>query len=347
MSFYSSVVRPLMFMLPAETAHDLAMSVLRRGWIKAREFHHPILEQDVFGIPFRNPIGLAAGFDKHALALPYWQKLGFGFAEIGTITWHPQPGNPKPRLFRLPGQQALINRFGFNNEGARAISTRLAIARSPIPIGINLGKSKITELADAAKDYQDSYRLLHKFGSYFVVNVSSPNTPGLRSLQEKGPLLEILHALKELDAQKPLFFKVAPDLEYDALDELVEVAREAKVTGIIATNTTLSREAIPAGTPNRDEAGGLSGAPLKDRSDMVLRHIAKACGKEMILIGVGGISTPQDVFDKIALGAHLTQIYSGWIYGGPHFVPDLLEGFVDLLQKHGIKSLDELRGSAI
>lgn len=379
MSFYSSVARPLMFMLPAETAHNLAMSFLQRGWIKARDFHHPILEQEIFGVKFKNPIGLAAGFDKHALAINQWHKLGFGFAEVGTVTWHPQPGNPTPRLFRLPAQKALINRFGFNNDGARAISTRLAEAgtpssfsaetnssnhlhgsreneegsgggvsrRTPIPIGINLGKSKITELADAAKDYQDSYRLLHKFGAYFVVNVSSPNTSGLRSLQEKGPLLEILHAMKEVDDQKPLFFKVAPDLEYDALDELVEVAKEAKITGIIATNTTISREDIPTGTPNRDETGGLSGAPLKHRSDMVLRHIAKQCGKEMTLIGVGGITTPQDIFDKIALGAHLTQIYSGWIYGGPHFVPDLLEGFVALLDKHGIKSLEDLRGSAL
>lgn len=226
------------------------------------------------------------------------------------------------------------------------ISTRLAAAKASIPIGINLGKSKTTDIVNASKDYQDSYRLLHKFGSYFVVNVSSPNTPGLRSLQEKGPLLEILQALKAVDAEKPLFFKVAPDLEYAALDELVEVAYEAKITGIIATNTTVSREDIPAGTPNRDEVGGLSGAPLKDRADMVLRHIAKQGGKEMILIGVGGIKTAQDVFDKIALGAHLTQVYSGWVYGGPHFIPDLLEGFVELLDKHGIKSLQELRGSA-
>ena len=346
MSFYSSVVRPLMFLLPAETAHNLAMSVLRRGWIKAREFHHPVLEQEVFGVKFKNPVGLAAGFDKHALALNHWHRLGFGFAELGTVTWHPQPGNPKPRLFRLPTQRALINRFGFNNDGARMISTRLAEAKAPIPIGVNLGKSKITELADAAKDYQDSFRLLQRFGSYFVVNVSSPNTPGLRSLQEKGPLLEILRAMKEVDTAKPLFIKVAPDLEYDALDELVEVAHEAQITGIIATNTTISREDVPAGTPNRDEGGGLSGAPLKDRADMVLRHIAKQCGKEMVLVGVGGITCPQDIFDKIALGAHLTQVYSGWVYGGPHFVPDLLEGFVSLLDRHGIKSLDELRGSA-
>ncbi len=347
MSFYSSILRPIMFMLPAETAHDLAMFALRRGWVQARSFEHPILRQELFGTTFSNPVGLAAGFDKNAVALDHWHRLGFGFAEIGTVTWHPQPGNEKPRLFRLPAQHALINRFGFNNDGAREVSTRLAASRSRIPVGVNLGKSKITDLADAAKDYQDSFRLLHKNGAYFVVNVSSPNTPGLRSLQERGPLLEILRAIKEVNASKPLFFKVAPDLELDALDELVEVAREARVTGIIAANTTLNREDVPAGTRHRDEAGGLSGEPLKHRSDIVLRHLAKACGNEMVLIGVGGIMTAQDVFDKVALGAHLVQVYTGWVYGGPQFVPTLLEDFVALLERHGIRSLEELRGSAI
>lgn len=347
MSLYSSVVRPLMFMLPAETAHNLATSVLRRGWVRTRHYHHPILEQEFFGVKFPNPIGLAAGFDKNALALDHWHKLGFGFTEIGTVTWHPQPGNPTPRLFRIPSHQALINRFGFNNDGAREISTRLAAAAPKIPMGVNLGKSKITEIADATKDYQGSFRLLHRNGDYFVVNVSSPNTPGLRGLQERGPLLEILAGIKEVDPAKPLFFKVAPDLELTALDELVDVAREAKVTGIIATNTTISREEIPAQTPNRDETGGLSGAPLKHKADRVLKHLAQQCGNEMVLIGVGGIATPQDLFEKIAFGAHLCQVYTGWVYGGPQFVPNLLEGFVSLLEQHKIGSLAELRGSAL
>ncbi|MCC7229203.1 MAG: quinone-dependent dihydroorotate dehydrogenase [Fimbriimonadaceae bacterium] len=344
MGFYHSVLRPLLFMLPAESAHDLGMSVLRRGWVKAREFHHSILEQEFFGVKFPNPLGLAAGFDKHALAVNHWHLLGFGSVEIGTVTWHPQPGNPKPRLFRIPSHQGLINRFGFNNEGARVIASRLAAARPQLPVGVNLGKSKVTELDAAAKDYQDSYRLLHRSGAYFVVNVSSPNTPGLRSLQEKGPLLDILAALREVDGTKPMFVKVAPDLEMDALDDVLDVAREAKLTGIIATNTTLSREMLPANVRFRDEVGGLSGMPVREKANMTLRHLAQNIEKGTVLIGVGGIFDAQDLYDKVALGAHLCQIYTGWVYGGPQFVPNVLEEFVGMLERDGVRSLADLRG---
>lgn len=322
------------------------MMVLHRGWVKARDFHHPILEQEYFGVKFKNPLGLAAGFDKNALVLNHWHQLGFGFVEIGTITWHPQPGNPKPRMFRIPSHQGLINRLGFNNQGAREISSRLAASKPQIPVGVNLGKSKITELADAPKDYQDSYRLLNKNGSYFVVNVSSPNTPGLRNLQEKGPLIEIIQAIREVNPDRPLFVKVAPDLEFPALDEVLQVAQDMKITGLIATNTTISRDILPPNTPNRDETGGLSGQPVKQRADEVLAHLAKN-SKDLTLIGVGGIFDGQDLYDKIARGAHLCQIYTGWIYGGPHTVPNILEEFVGILQRDGIKSLEELRGSKL
>jgi dihydroorotate dehydrogenase len=342
-SLYESFFRPLAFQFDPEKVHECAMTALEKGLFKARDFHDPRLEQTLFGVRFPNPLGLAAGFDKNAHALDHWHRLGFGFVECGTVTYHAQPGNPKPRMFRLPQDKGLINRLGFNNEGARKVATRLASAKPQIPIGVNLGKSKITELADAAKDYQESFRLLHSFGQYFVVNVSSPNTPGLRTLQEKGPLLEILAGLREVDPVKPMFVKVAPDLEMDALDDVVAVAHEAKLTGLIATNTTISREGI-----SRDpgEAGGLSGAPLKPKANAFLAHLYRSCDRDLILMGVGGILTGRDVFEKITLGAHLCQIYTGWIYGGPHMVPDAMEELVRLMEERGAKSLAELRGSA-
>ncbi len=344
MSLYEKVIRPLAFNVDPERAHELAMSMLQRGVFKARSFQDPRLEQTLFGVKFPNPVGLAAGFDKNALALTYWHQLGFGFVECGTVTYHAQPGNPKPRMFRLPADMGLINRLGFNNEGARTVATRLASSKSQVPVGVNLGKSKIAELADAPKDYQESFRLLHSFGDYFVVNVSSPNTPGLRTLQEKGPLLEILAALREIDAERPLFVKVAPDLEPTALDDVIEVAHTAKLTGLIATNTTIAREGL---TIDPGEAGGLSGLPLYNRSNGTLAHVARQCDPSMILIGVGGIMNGQHVYDKIRLGAHLCQLYTGWIYGGPHMIPDILEQLVVLMQRDGVKSLDELRRTGL
>ncbi len=345
MGFYQAALRPLLFRMDPEAAHDLAFKALERGALSARTFEDELLEQDLFGYHFPNPIGLGAGFDKNARAVSHWHKLGFGFAEVGTVTWHAQPGNPKPRLFRLPEDRALINRMGFNNDGAEAVSNRLKAQSSHIPLGINLGKSKVTELPDAPSDYQNSFRQLKDFGAYFVVNVSSPNTPGLRSLQERGPLGEIIAALKEIDNEKPLFVKVAPDLEFDALDQLIEVARDFRLTGIIATNTTISRDAIPEGRANREEAGGLSGLPLKKRSNEVLAHLYRACGNDMILIGVGGIFTGDDLYEKIALGAHLCQVYTGWIYGGPQMVPRTLQQCCERMQREGV-TLKMLRGSS-
>ena len=343
MSLYDSVLRPAAFLFDPEKVHERVMWMLEKGLFRAPSFSDERLVQTLFGVKFDNPIGLAAGFDKNGRALNHWHQLGFGFVEAGTITYHAQPGNPKPRMFRLPTDKGLINRLGFNNEGARAVATRLAEAKCQVPLGVNLGKSKITELADAAKDYQDSFRLFYKFGDYFVVNVSSPNTPGLRTLQEKKPLLEILAALREVNAEKPLFVKVAPDLELSALDDVVEVAHEAKLTGLIATNTTIGREGL-----SRDpgQAGGLSGAPLKKKSNEVLSHLYQACDKSMTLIGVGGILSGADVYEKIRLGAHLCQLYTGWIYGGPTMIPAAAQELASLMSRDGVKSLSELRGSA-
>lgn len=278
--------------------------------------------QTLFGVRFPNPVGLAAGFDKNALAADKWHAFGFGFVELGTVTYHPQPGNPRPRLFRFPQNEALINRMGFNNDGAAILAQRLSNLKAPIPLGINLGKSKVTPIDKAAEDYQESYRLLHSFGDYFVINVSSPNTPGLRTLQDKGPLLEIIQAIREVDATRPLFVKVAPDLEWAAVDDLIDVAQSTGLTGIIATNTTLSREGLPGGS---DEAGGLSGLPLREKSDAVLGYLREHTKPECVLIGVGGISTADDVKRKMDLGASLVQLYTGWIYRGPMMVPAMLK----------------------
>ncbi len=343
MGFYESVARPLLFRLDPETAHGAAMSIIASGLAGAREFQSPLLEQELFGKRFPNPLGLAAGFDKNAVAVPQWRRLGFGFIEVGTVTPRPQPGNPRPRLFRLPADKALINRMGFNSDGAEAVASRLRAARAGIPVGVNLGKTKATPLEQAPEDYRESFRLLRSLGDYFVVNVSSPNTPGLRQLQEKGPLLEILAAIREIDATPPLFVKIAPDLEWDALDEVLEVAREARLTGLIATNTTLGRDGLSA---DPGEAGGLSGAPLRAKSNSVLRHIAE-CAPELILVGVGGIMSSDDLYEKIALGAHLAQIYTGWIYGGPGSAAALLVGLAARMAREGAQSLQEIRGSAL
>ena len=346
MGFYNGALRPLLFRMDPESAHDLAFKALEKGTVSAKTFESPLFEQEFFGVKFPNPLGLAAGFDKNARAVPHWHKLGFGSVEVGTVTWHAQPGNPKPRLFRLPEDQALINRMGFNNDGAEKVASRLWGLKPAIPIGINLGKSKVTPLEEAANDYQLSFRALKDFGAYFVVNVSSPNTPGLRSLQERGPLAEIFSAIRSVDDTKPLFVKVAPDLEFTALDEVIDVAREHHLTGIIATNTTISRGGVSADAPHRNEAGGLSGRPLWHLSNKVLKHLYQACGQEMILIGVGGIFTGQDLYDKIACGAHLCQVYTGWIYSGPQMAPRCLEELENLLERNGITSLSDLRGSA-
>lgn len=336
---YESLLRPLFFRLDPEMAHNAAMGAIAKGLVQAPSFYDPRLEQTLFGHVFPNPIGLAAGFDKNAKAIPYWRGLGFGFAEVGTVTYHPQPGNPKPRLFRVAEEKALVNRMGFNNDGAVIVSERVKrdLSLAGIPIGVNLGKSKVTPLEDAPGDYAESYRLFSSTPeiAYFVINVSSPNTPGLRTLQEKPALEAIIRAIRGAGPARPLFIKVAPDLEESALGEVLDVATENGLTGVIATNTTIK---------HRHERGGLSGEPLKDRANQVLTFFSKRAPKELILIGVGGLFTADNVWERIRAGAHLTQIYTGWVYGGPGLIPRLLEDLTERMDRERIDSLAELRG---
>lgn len=339
---YEKLLRPLFFRLDPEMAHNAAMGAIAKGLIQAPSFRDPRLEQTLFGVKFPNPIGLAAGFDKNAVAIPYWRGLGFGFAEVGTVTYHPQSGNPKPRLFRIPEEKALVNRLGFNNEGAVTISERVGrdLPLANIPLGVNLGKSKITPLEDASGDYAESYRLFTQVPKgaltpdYFVINVSSPNTPGLRTLQEKPALEAIIRAIRDAGPRKPLFIKVAPDLEDEALGDVLDVATENGLTGIIANNTTINH------THGR---GGLSGAPLKARANEVLRFFSARAPKDLVLIGVGGIFTADDLWERLASGAHLCQIYTGWIYGGPGLIPRILEDLTDRMDREGIDSISAFR----
>lgn len=328
MGFYESVIRPALFALEPETAHNLGLWAVSQGLVRVAR-RETSTSKIVFGVHFPNPIGLAAGFDKNGVALEQWKELGFGFVEIGTVTQHPQPGNPKPRLFRLPHDRALINRMGFNNDGADALARRLQEANAGIPVGINIGKSKVTALEDAHLDYAYSMRLLAPFADYVVVNVSSPNTPGLRGLQERGPLLKILTSLREIDAKKPLLVKVAPDLDDEGIESVVSVVETLGLTGFVATNTTLSREGL---THDPGEAGGLSGAPLQSKSNRVLEQIRRLCDPTRVVVGVGGVMTGADVVAKLDLGADLVQIYTGWVYGGPQMVSELVQHLESILQ---------------
>lgn len=328
MSLYERL-RPLLFLLSPERAHHLGMSVIASGLVRAKLAQDPRLPVRAMGIEFPNPLGLAAGFDKDAEAATRWAGLGFGFAELGTVTRWPQPGNRRPRLFRLPEDRALINRMGFNNSGAAIMAGRLTRVRTRIPIGINLGKSKITPLEHAADDYAASYSLLRTLGDYFVVNVSSPNTPGLRSLQDKGPLTGIVTRIRAIDPRPPVLIKVAPDLTTGDLDDVLDVAASTGAAGLIATNTTVSRAGL-----RRDpfEQGGLSGAPLRPLADDALAYLASAKPDGLTLIAAGGVFTGADMLAKLRLGASLVQAYTGFVYRGPAFATLVLAEYVRELE---------------
>ncbi len=340
----------LLFALDPERAHDLALGVLE-GWSgcgpllevpgRLLRVEDPRLRVEALGLTFPNPLGLAAGLDKDARALGAWWALGFGFVEVGTLTPRPQAGNPKPRLFRLLEDQALINRMGFNNRGAWEAARRLGRFRQrglPLPLGVNLGKNRDTPLGRAAEDYLEALKVLEPFGDYFVLNVSSPNTPGLRALQE-GPFLdELLSRLRPATA-KPLLLKVAPDLGPRALDEILDLALKHRLEGLVAVNTTLAREGLQS--PLAREAGGLSGRPLRGRALEVLGYLAQGA-KGLTLVSVGGLEDPEDLWARLKAGAHLVQVYTGFIYGGPLFPRRLLQGLLARMAAEGVASLGEL-----
>ena len=364
--FYRTFIRPALFAHESEEIHNRTLAALgKAGGHPALSdaldafYGAPALPVDVFGLKFPNPVGLAAGMDKHAAAAPVWPSLGFGFSELGGVTWHAQPGNPAPRMFRAVADEALINRMGFNNPGAEALAHRLAswrtLGRWPThPVGINLGKSKITPLESAAEDYSSSLRLLWPHADFFVVNVSSPNTPNLRQLQDKAALDEILAALQQVNTScagspaspKPILVKIAPDLTFEALDEILELAGPRQLAGLVATNTTIARPTTRDAELQQvyAETGGLSGKPLGARSTEVIRHLHRQTHGRLPIIGVGGIFTAADAWEKITAGATLVQIYTGLVYEGPAITRAIVTGLQERLAERGLRGIKEAVG---
>lgn len=328
------LLKPILFQFDPEKIHYFVTSCLKTGnklpglpRLLRNQFSlsDPRLEREVFGLKFKNPVGLGAGFDKNAKWVEELDNFGFGFIEIGTVTPLPQPGNDKPRMFRLPDDSALINRMGFNNQGVDVAAERLRrVRRNGLIIGGNIGKNKLTPNEDALSDYIICFDRLFDVVDYFVVNVSSPNTPGLRELQEKEPLKNILGTLQQRnrknDISRPILLKIAPDLTDSQLDDIVEIVQETGIAGVIATNTTISREGLTTKGPVREQAGGLSGKPLAQRSTEVIRYLSDRSGKSFPIIGVGGIHSPEDAVEKLQAGASLIQIYTGFIYEGPGLI---------------------------
>jgi dihydroorotate dehydrogenase len=340
---YKFFIKPVMFLLDPEKAHHLTIKMLSilleiPGviWMFKKLYciHHPSLSTEIWGIRFPNPVGLAAGFDKDGKCFEQMSALGFGFIEIGTVTPLGQPGNDKPRLFRLPEDHALINRMGFNNDGVEALVSRLKKRKNNnIIIGGNIGKNKITPNENAVDDYIKCFEALYAYVDYFVVNVSSPNTPGLRELQEKEPLTHLLSTLMQRNLQKPkpkpILLKIAPDLTDSQLDDIIDIVNSTGIHGIIATNTTLDRSLLITDTV-KIGAGGLSGKPLQTRSTEIIRYIHQKSGGAIKIIGVGGINNGADAIEKLNAGASLIQVYSGLVYEGPSLVKDINAAIVKL-----------------
>lgn len=365
MDLFAAAVRPLLFRLDPERSHELTMGLLEvvaplAGRLPGAPTGDGRLTQELMGLSFPNPVGLAAGFDKRASAVPIWPAVGFGFSEVGTITARAQPGNPRPRLHRLPDDRAVINRMGFNNDGADATAIRLRgwserglLGRAPL--GVNLGKSKVTEAEDAPGDYATSLRRLWPAADYIVVNVSSPNTPGLRDLQAIGPLGDIVDALQRVNAARagvwgrparPVLVKIAPDLAGEDVDAVVDLARDRGLAGVIVANTTLGRPGLVSPPELAEREGGLSGAPLRSRCVELVARVAGRASGDLVVVGVGGISTADDVWDTLAAGASLVQVYTGLIYGGPAWVRALNRDLLRRMDREGVAHVSEVVGSA-
>lgn len=364
---YRSILRPALFRLDPEKAHELALHALSislgtGGARRAAESslsRSPLGGLERFGLTFKNPVGVAAGFDKNGVVARQLASLGFGFVEVGTVTHLPQPGNARPRLFRLPADRALINRQGFNNAGAAALAERLKRdGKPPCVLGVNIGKSRLVAVEDAASDYLASFEMVRPFADYVAVNVSSPNTPGLRELQRADALEALLGALQQRNRELgagvnqrpalPLLVKVSPDLELRELELIVDVTRRAGFSGIIATNTTTERDAIKHATPARVAAcgeGGLSGVPLRARATEVIAHLYRLARGSLTIVGVGGIFDAADAWEKICAGASLVQLYTGFVYQGVTVARDINDGLAQLAARHGFKTLDEAVGS--
>ena len=338
---YKTIVRPLLFLFSPEKAHHLAMNALHTlmqipgvasVFRKMTTVSDSGLKTTVFGIEFPNPVGLAAGFDKNAMYYRDLSNLGFGFIEIGTVTPVGQPGNPQPRMFRLPQDEGLINRMGFNNEGVKTVVKNLKNRPKNLIIGGNIGKNKVTPNENAIDDYTKAFHALYDFVDYFVVNVSSPNTPGLRELQDKAPLTHLLQTLKQENAQKanpkPILLKIAPDLTNSQLDDIIDIIRETNTDGVIATNTTIERQGLKTNSTITSEAGGVSGKPVKSRSTEVIRYLHTHSNGSFPIIGVGGIQTAADAIEKLNAGASLVQVYTGFIYEGPLMIKRICEGIL-------------------
>lgn len=329
------IIRPFLFQLSPEKIHHIIFSFLQTGkYIPGLKYlirifvayENKALERTVCGIKFPNPVGLAAGLDKNAVAYDMFRQMGFGFVEIGTVTPKPQPGNPKPRLFRLPKDKALINRMGFNNEGVAKIKKRLQKKQANIIIGGNIGKNTATPNQNAIADYEKSFNELYDYVDYFVVNVSCPNIKDLRKLQDQDSLLKILSNLKDIASkkhtQKPIFLKISPDLTFEQIDETLEIIEQTKIDGIVATNTTTTRKGLSCSEQKIQQIGngGLSGKPLTKRSTEIIRYISQKTSGKLPIIGVGGIFSVKDALEKLDAGASLIQLYSGFIYEGPGLI---------------------------